>query len=322
MADNPFLASLVEAWGGNEASIPTIETEPFPDETLSPGMSEFVRIARRYLAGFVDDHTFVDSIQDMANRLGEYLTLHRQLIHSLPLTFPQQTLGQLSTQALIAFSDGLSDMIACFGKGDLPQVEQGIDRCKQAIIVLEAWWIELCRVVRYDTTRVCPECGSVNAAGSSQCTNCEHDLGSLGDEFQPDQEYLEVAPCWIDFYRLTQDMVSGKVAASQWSERLEELRTQVVELQSRIREIPAWEGDQELLTVELISGYEEVYEGLGLLRETIEEMQGSAQARQPAALNRSWYRLLSALQKLGRPCSDLRYELVCLFEDLEAELEC
>lgn len=321
MADNPFLASLVEAWGGDESVLPTIETDPFPDETLSPGMSDFIRVARRYLAGQIDDHGFVDSIQAMADRLSEYLALHRQLVHQLPLTFPQQALASLSTQALISFSEGLSDMIACFGKGDLPQVEQGIERCKQSIIVLEAWWIEVCRVVRFTTTRVCQECGQLNAPGSDLCQFCEATIASLEDEFQPDQEYMQVTPFWLEFYRQSQELVSGQLGLGEWSTALDEVRSQLLEIQSRLKEIPAWEGDQELLTVELIESYEAAFEGLNELRREIEAMQNLPRPVQAETLNRAWFRLLCALHRLERPCRDLRYELVCLFEDLEADLE-
>lgn len=321
MADNPFLSSLVEAWGGNESVIPDIETDPFPDETLSPGMSEFIRVARRYVAGVVDDHGFVDSIQDIADRLATYLSLHRQLLNSLPLTFPQQALGHLSTQALVAFSEGLSDMVACFSQGDLPRVDLGIDRCKQAIIILEAWWIELCRVVRHEITRVCPECGAVSPPTEAECCACEEPLIQVADEFLPDHEYLSVADPWVELYRKTQKMLAGELSSGDWSTRLEELRIEVVEIQSRLRDIPAWEEHETWLTRDLVEAYEGVCAGLNRLRESLEQMQRYPQDRQLLDLNRAWYSLMSALSMLGRPCDDLRYELLTLLEEMEADSE-
>jgi len=321
MADNPYLSSLVEAWGGDDSAIPDIETDPFPDETLSPGMSEFIRIARRYVAGVVDDHGFVDSIQDIADRLSTYLTLHRQLLGSLPLNFPQQALGHLSTQALLAFSEGLSDMVACFSQGDLPRVEQGIERCKQAIIVLEAWWIELCRVVRYETSRVCSECGHVNAPEDLECQSCEQALLAVSDEFQPDQEYLSVASMWADLYRCTQQMVAGTYPVHEWSARLEAMRVEVVELQGRLRELPSWEEHEQWLPCDLVEGYEGVFHGLQQLRQALEDLQMYPQDRDLSRLNQGWFRLMGALGLLGRPCGELRYELLTLLEDMEADLE-
>ena len=321
MADNPYLSSLVEAWGGDESAIPDIETDPFPDETLSPGMSEFIRVARRYVAGVVDDHGFVDSIQDIADRLSVYLSLHRQLLNSLPLTFPQQALGHLSTQALVTFSEGLSDMVACFSQGDLPRVDLGIDRCKQAIIILEAWWIELCRVVRHETSRVCLECGSVSPPSERECGHCQHPLDLVADEFQPDQEFIPVADSWVELYRTTQSMLAGTLSSSEWSSGLEELRVEVVEIQSRLREIPAWEEHEQWLARDLVEGYEGVCHGLGILRASLEQMQRYPQERSVDALNQAWFHLTSALALLGRPCDDLRYELLTLLEDMEADLE-
>ena len=321
MADNPFLSSLVEAWGGDQSALPDIETDPFPDETLSPGMSEFIRVARRYVAGVVDDHGFVDSIQDIADRLAIYLSLHRQLLNSLPLTFPQQALGHLSTQALVAFSEGLSDMVACFSQGDLPRVDQGIDRCKQAIIILEAWWIELCRVVRHEITRVCPQCGGVTMPSEAECSLCSEPLVQVADEFLPDHEFISVAETWVTLYRNTQKMVAGELPIGEWSTRLEELRIEVVEIQSRLRDIPAWEEHEQWLTRDLVEAYEGVCAGLNQLREALEQMQRYPQERQLSALNQAWFTLMSALSLLGRPCDELRYELLTLLEEMEADSE-
>lgn len=319
MADNPFLSSLVEAWGGDNSVLPDIETEPFPDETLSPGMSEFVRIARRYTAGVVDDHGFVDSIQDVANRLQTYLSLHQQLLTSLPLNFPQLALGHLSTQALVAFSDGLSDMVASFSLRDLPRVDQGIDRCKQAIIILEAWWIELCRVVRYETTRVCSHCGAVTPPGQPECSACSQPLGELPDEFQSDQEFHHVAEPWVQLYRDTQKLVLGSMPLGDWSVSLDALRSQVVEIQGRLRDLPAWEAEERWLPRELVEGYEQVFGGLQALREALELMQSYTQDPQLDSLNRGWFLLVAALRSLARACGDFRFELLTLLEDLEAD---
>ena len=319
MADNPFLTSLVEAWGGNDSVLPDIETEPFPDETLSSGMSEFIRIARRYVVGVVDDHGFVDSIQDIANRLQVYLTLHQQLLTSLPLSFPQLALGHLSTQALIAFSEGLADMVACFSLGDLPRVDQGIDRCKQAIIILEAWWIELCRVVRHETTRVCHQCGAVTPPGQAECSGCGEPLGQVSDEFQCDHEFHPVAETWVQLYRDTRQMVAGSLGMGDWSVRVDQLRTQVVEIQGRLRDVPTWEEEEQWLSPDLVNAYEQVYGGLQSLRQALELLQNYTQDRQIGDLNRGWFLLLSALRSLALPCGDLRYELLTLLEDLEAD---
>jgi hypothetical protein len=319
MAENPFLSSLVEAWGGDNSVLPDIETEPFPDETLSPGMSEFVRIARRYTAGVVDDHGFVDSIQDVANRLQTYLSLHQQLLTSLPLNFPQLALGHLSTQALVAFSEGLSDMVSSFSLRDLPRVDQGIDRCKQAIIILEAWWIELCRVVRYESTRVCSHCGAVTPPGQSECSGCSRPLPDLPDEFQPDHEFHDVAEPWVQLYRDTQKLVLGSLPLGDWSVTVDALRSQVVEIQGRLRDLPAWEAELRWLPRELVESYEQVFGGLQALREALELMQSYTQERQLESLNRGWFLLVAALRSLARPCGDFRFELLSLLEDLEAD---
>jgi len=319
MEENPFLSSLVTAWGGDEAVLPEFETDPFPDETLSPGMSEFIRMARRYLAGVVDDHGFVDSIQDVADRLGEYLQLHRQLLNTLPLSFPQMALGNLSTQALLSFSDGLSDMVSSFTQNDLPRVEKGIDRCKQAIIVLEAWWIEICSVVRHEITRVCPECGHISPPSESLCQRCSATLTQQNEEFQPHHEYCDVSQFWRDFYRNTQAMVSGQLPASQWSASLEEMRSQLIEIQSRLRDIPAWEEERQWLPGELVDAYDGTCKGLARLREGLEKMQLYTQDRQIDHLNLGWFYVMDGLDLLVHPCADLRYELLTLLEDLEAE---
>ncbi|MFN8613379.1 MAG: hypothetical protein U0931_37925 [Vulcanimicrobiota bacterium] len=319
MADNPFLSSLVEAWGGDDSVLPDIETEPFPDETLSPGMSEFIRVARRYTAGVVDDHGFVDSIQDVANRLQTYLSLHQRLLISLPLSFPQLALGHLSTQALVAFSDGLSDMVSSFSQRDLPRVDQGIERCKQAIIILEAWWIELCRVVRYETTRVCNHCGAVTPPGQPECLGCSQPLGELPDEFQSDQEFHAVAEPWVQLYRDTQKLVAGAFPLGDWSVKVDHLRSQVVEIQGRLRDLPAWEAQEQWLPRELVESYEQVFGGLQALREALELLQSYTQDRQLASLNRGWFLVISALRCLARPCVDFRFELLSVLEDLEAD---
>lgn len=319
MEDNPFLSSLVTAWGGDEAVLPEFETDPFPDETLSPGMSEFIRTARRYLAGVVDDHGFVDSIQDMADRLGEYLQLHRQLLNSLPLSFPQMALGNLTTQALISFSDGLADMVSSFTQNDLPRVEKGIDRCKQAIIVIEAWWIEICGVVRHEITRVCPDCGSVHPPSEFQCQSCSAVLIRQNEEFQPQHEYREVAQFWRDFYRSTQAMVAGQLPLTQWSVPLSEMRSQLIEIQARLRDIPAWEEERQWLPSELVEAYDGTCSGLARLREGLEKMLLYTQEPRLEHLNRGWFLVMDALDLLATPCADLRYELLTLLEDLEAE---
>ncbi|MBX3169023.1 MAG: hypothetical protein KF760_16565 [Candidatus Eremiobacteraeota bacterium] len=321
MADNPYLSSLVEAWGGDDSALPDIETDPFPDETLSPGMSEFIRIARRYTAGVVDDHGFVDSIQDVANRLQVYLALHQQLLHSLPLTFPQAALGSLSTQALLSFSEGLSEMVSCFSQGDLPRVGQGIERCKQAIIILEAWWIELCRVVRHETSRVCNQCGAVTPPGQAECSGCQAPLGEVSDEFQVDQEFYEVAEPWLQLYRDTRKLVAGEMPLGDWSVRIDQLRSQVVEIQGRLRDIPRWEEQEQWLPRELVEAYEQVFGGLQNLRQALEMLQSYTQNRQVSALNQGWFLLVAGLRMLARPCEDFRYELLTLLEDLEADLD-
>lgn len=321
MADNPYLSSLVEAWGGDESAIPDIETDPFPDETLSPGMSEFIRVARRYVAGVVDDHGFVDSIQEIADRLAVYLSLHRQLVYSLPLTFPQQALGHLATQALITFSDGLADMVACFSQGDLPRVDQGIDRCKQAIIILEAWWIELCRVVRHETSRVCSECGLVNPPGESHCSNCQAPFTMVADEFQPDHEFIAVADSWVTLYKNTQKMLAGSLPSLEWATQIENLRAEVVEIQRRLRDIPAWEEGEQWLAPDLVDSYDDVFAGLHQLRLALEQMQRYPQEKRVESLNQAWFKLMSALSELGQPCGDMRYELLTLLDDMEADSE-
>lgn len=319
MADNPFLSSLVEAWGGDDSVLPDIETEPFPDETLSPGMSEFIRVARRYTAGVVDDHGFVDSIQDVADRLQVYLGLHQRLLNSLPLSFPQLALGHLSTQALVAFSDGLSEMVSSFSQRDLPRVDQGIDRCKQAIIILEAWWIELCRVVRHETTRVCNHCGAVTPPGQPECGECGQPLGDLADEFQSDQEFHPVAAPWIQLYQDTRALVAGRFPAGDWSVRVDNLRSQVMEIQGRLRDLPAWESEEQWLPRPLVDSYEQLFGGLQALREALELMQSYTQDRQVSLLNRGWFLLVAALRSLAEPCGEFRFELLTLLEDLEAD---
>ena len=77
MADNPLLHSLVEAWGGDETILPDHQADPFPDETNSFAISEFIRLARRYMAGVVTDHEFVDGIQIILLRLREAMETHR-----------------------------------------------------------------------------------------------------------------------------------------------------------------------------------------------------------------------------------------------------
>ncbi len=319
MADNPYLSSLVEAWGGDDSALPDIETDPFPDETLSPGMSQFIRICRRYTAGVVDDHGFVDSIQDVANRLQVYLSLHQQLLHSLPLSFPQAALGALSTQALLSFSEGLSEMISCFSQGDLPQVGQGIERCKQAIIILEAWWIELCRVVRYETSRVCNHCGAVTPPGQPECSGCQAPLGQVSDEFQVDQEFFDVAEPWVQLYRDTRALVAGSKPLGDWSVHIDQLRSQVVEIQGRLRDIPRWEEHNQWLPRELVASYEQVFGGLQNLRQALEMLQSYTQDPQVSALNQGWFLLTAGLRSLARPCAHFRYELLTLLEDLEAD---
>jgi hypothetical protein len=315
MADNPFLASLVAAWGGDENAIPDIETEPFPDETLSPGMSDFIRNARRYLAAMADDHDFVDSIQVTANRLRDYLVLHRELLGTLTLTFPQQALAHLSTQALITFSEGLSDMLSCFSRGELPNVESGIERCKQAIIVLEAWWIELSRVVRQQADRVCAHCGEVNAPELGTCGGCGAALPPLDDTFHPRQEYLWLPDFWIDLYKATRAMVAGKLPAAEWAGQVEDLRVQILDVQAQLHELTGWQdvGD------ELRTEYESVYRGLAELRGALEQMQRFPGAGKLPELEQGWFRLVCALRSLAEPCAALRQELLTVLEQLEAE---
>lgn len=315
MADNPFLASLVAAWGGDENSIPDIETEPFPDETLSPGMSDFIRNARRYLAAMADDHDFVDSIQLTANRLRDYLVLHRELLGTLPLTFPQQALGHLATQALLTFSEGLSDMLSCFSRGELPNVESGIERCKQAIIVLEAWWIELSRVVRQEADRVCAHCGRVNGPQTVQCGGCGAALPALDDAFHPRQEYLWLPEFWTDLYKATRAMVAGKLPAAEWAAQVEDLRSQILEVQAQLHELTAWQDVPGELRVE----YANVYRGLGELRGAVEEMQRFPGGGKVEELDQAWFRLVCALRSLAEPCSALRQELLAVLDELEAE---
>lgn len=315
MADNPYLASLVGTLGIEGESLMEVETDPFPDETLSPGMSEFIRVARRYVAGFDDAHTFVDAIQEIANDLAGYLRLHQELLHSLPLSFPQQALGHLTTQALLAFSDGLSDMVACFSQQDLPRVDQGIERCKQAIIVVEAWWIEVCRVVRYQSQHVCSQCGALHQPEAESCPGCHRSLGPPSEEFRPWHDYIEVGEPWVELYRRTQAMVAGKLAMGDWSGELEEMRIQLVELQGRLRDIPEWEEES------LAESYEGVFHGLSQLRSALESMQTYPHHRDLGQLNQAWFQIMGSLRMLGQPCADLRYELLTLLEDLEADSE-
>lgn len=315
MVDNPFLASLVAAWGGDEHSIPSIETEPFPDETLSPGMSEFIRNARRYLAAMADDHDFVDSIQVMANRLRDYLVLHRELLGVLPLTFPQQALGHLSTQALVTFSEGLSDMVSCFSRGELPNVEAGIERCKQAIIVLEAWWIEVSRVVRNEADRVCAQCGRVNTREANECTACEAPLPPVDDTFHPKHEYLWLPEFWIDLYKATRAMTVGKVPQADWAAQMEDLRVQILEVQSRLHDLTEWDETPPAVREE----YEAAYRGLADLRGAVEQMQRFPGEGKIEDLEQGWFLLVCGLRALAAPCSALRQELLTLLEELEAE---
>lgn len=315
MAENPYLASLVAAWGGDETVIPEIETEPFPDETLSPGMSEFIRSARRFLAAMDDEHDFVDAIQQMANRLAEYLTLHRELLPTVPLSFPQMALGHLATQALMTFSDGLAEMVACFSRNDVPAVERGIDRCKQAIIVLEAWWIELARVVRQHCSRVCALCGHVNPPEAAECCHCETVLPPLDDNFHPRHEYLWLPDFWLELYRATRAMVAEKLSLGEWSSQVEELRVQVLDVLTLLGPVSQWDRPSP----ELLDSYEATMHGLTQLREAVERMQQYTQDRELESLQQGWFQLVCALRTLAQPCSELREELIFQVEDLEAE---
>jgi hypothetical protein len=293
MADNPYLQSIVSAWGeeGQELDIPDIETEPFPDETLSPGMSTFIRTARRYVAGMADGHEFVDAIQETANDLARYMQLHQQLTPQLQLSFPQQMLAQLVQQALLSFSEGLSEMVASFSQEDLPKVEEGIERCKQSIIVLEAWWLEVAGLVDQEQPWVCPTTGDTH-----------EDNRQVRPGYSADQDFTPVWPAWVELYRLSQD----SLGSSEWLRKREELRAEATHLQQILRQLLTWDEPQLHLL------YERCFENLTHLKSYLEAM-----LKEP---EENWYLILVTLQSLRRNSQDLRQEMLLLLENLEADL--